>query len=219
LLLINPQLLNERGKFNWKETKRYDKYFLIFYSIFGFILLVAALLFVLMAGIMLLSDQFLATDQQRQSQMSWAFVSALALLLSFGMAWLGGMAYVSGDPDRPPVQVSFPQSCLHGGAAAAGATLIALYYRELTGETQWIDVSIQEAVVHTLMNVVQFWDVCGMVLKRSGAFRTGLSTAANQRLIWRCQDGYVNFPIYATAGGAQSNAQTCALDGKRRDKG
>jgi len=120
---------------------------------------------------------------------------------------LGGMAYVSGDPDRAPVQVSSPQSYLHGAAAAAAATLIALYYRELTGETQWIDVSIQEAVVHTLMNVVQFWDVSGIVLKRSGAFRTGLSTAANQRLIWRCKDGYVNFPIYATAGGAQSNAK------------
>ena len=120
---------------------------------------------------------------------------------------LGGMAYVSGDPDRAPVQVSSPQAYLHGGAAAAAATLIALYYREIAGEGQWIDVSIQEAVVHTLMNVVQFWDLCGIVLKRSGAFRTGLSTAANQRLIWRCQDGYVNFPIYATAGGAQSNAK------------
>jgi len=120
---------------------------------------------------------------------------------------LGGMAYVSGDPDRAPVQVSSPQSYLHGGAAAAAATLIALYHRELTGEGQWIDVSIQEAVAHTLMNVVQFWDVCGIVLKRSGVFRTGLSTAANQRLIWRCKDGYVNFPIYATTGGAQSNAK------------
>ena len=120
---------------------------------------------------------------------------------------LGGMAYVSGDPDRAPVQVSSPQAYLHGGAAAAAATLIALYYREIAGEGQWIDVSIQEAVVHTLMNVVQFWDLCGIVLKRSGTFRTGLSTAANQRLIWRCQDGYVNFPIYATAGGAQSNAK------------
>ena len=120
---------------------------------------------------------------------------------------LGGMAYVSGDPDLAPVQVSSPQSYLHGAAAAAAATLIALYYRELTGDGQWIDVSMQEAVVHTLMNVVQFWDVSGIVLKRSGAFRTGLSTAANQRLIWRCKDGYVNFPIYATAGGAQSNAR------------
>jgi crotonobetainyl-CoA:carnitine CoA-transferase CaiB-like acyl-CoA transferase len=120
---------------------------------------------------------------------------------------LGGMAYMSGDADRAPVQVSVPQSYLHGASAASAATLIALYYRELTSESQWVDVSIQEAVVHTLMNVVQFWDVSGIVLKRSGAFRTGLSTAANQRLIWPCKDGYVNFPIYATVGGARSNAK------------
>ena len=42
LIIINPQLLNERGKFNWKETKRYDKYFAILYSIFGFSMLIVA---------------------------------------------------------------------------------------------------------------------------------------------------------------------------------
>ena len=42
LMIINPHLLNERGKFSWKETKRYDKYFLFFYSIFGFSMLIVA---------------------------------------------------------------------------------------------------------------------------------------------------------------------------------
>jgi protein-S-isoprenylcysteine O-methyltransferase Ste14 len=42
LLIINPQLLNERAKFNWKETKRYDKYFGIFYALFGFSMLLVA---------------------------------------------------------------------------------------------------------------------------------------------------------------------------------
>lgn len=35
LMILNPQLLNERGKFNLKETKRYDKYFVISYFILG----------------------------------------------------------------------------------------------------------------------------------------------------------------------------------------
>jgi protein-S-isoprenylcysteine O-methyltransferase Ste14 len=35
LLMINPQLLSERVKFNWKETKRYDKYFITSYYILG----------------------------------------------------------------------------------------------------------------------------------------------------------------------------------------
>jgi len=119
---------------------------------------------------------------------------------------MGGMAYISGDPDRAPVRVSFPQSYLHAGAAAAAGTLVALYYRELTGEGQRVDVSIQEAVVRTLMNVRMFWDLNGIVLKRAGLFRTGLSTAANQRLIWHSRDGYVNFPILGGAQGARTNA-------------
>ena len=41
-MIINPQLLNERGKFSWKESKRYDKYFAIFYAIFGFSMLIVA---------------------------------------------------------------------------------------------------------------------------------------------------------------------------------
>jgi len=122
-------------------------------------------------------------------------------------AWcMGGMAYISGEPERAPVRVSFPQSYLHAGAAAATGILVALYYRELTGEGQWVDVSMQEAVVRTLMNARMFWDLNGIVLKRAGVFRTGLSTAANQRLIWRCRDGYVNFPIFGGAQGAPTNA-------------
>jgi protein-S-isoprenylcysteine O-methyltransferase Ste14 len=42
LMIVNPQLLNERGKFNWKETKRYDKYFVISYYILGPSMLIVA---------------------------------------------------------------------------------------------------------------------------------------------------------------------------------
>lgn len=123
------------------------------------------------------------------------------------VSWcMGGMAYVSGDPDQAPVRVSFPQSYLHAGASGATGTLTAIYHRELTGEGQRVDVSIHEAVVHTLMNVTQFWDVSGIILKRAGVYRSGLSTAANQRLIWNCKDGYVNFPIFGGMQGAFTNA-------------
>lgn len=33
LMIVNPLLLNERGKYNIKETKRYDKYFIFLYYI------------------------------------------------------------------------------------------------------------------------------------------------------------------------------------------
>ena len=118
---------------------------------------------------------------------------------------VGGMAQVSGDADRPPIRVSFPQSYPHGGAVGATATIFALYHRGVTGEGQYVDVSIQEQVVRTLMNVRQFWDMCRIKLNRAGQFRTGLSTDANQRLIWQCADGYVNFPLFGGITGARTN--------------
>jgi protein-S-isoprenylcysteine O-methyltransferase Ste14 len=42
LMILNPQLLNERGKFNLKETKRYDRYFVISYFILGPSMLIIA---------------------------------------------------------------------------------------------------------------------------------------------------------------------------------
>lgn len=104
---------------------------------------------------------------------------------------LGGQTYVTGDEDRPPCRPSFPQSYLHGGSQAAGATLAALYYREDSGEGQYIDVSIQEAVAWTLNTVIQFWDLMQYNIPRSGVGRkVGL---AFSRFAYPCKDGHVGF--------------------------
>jgi len=42
LMILNPQLLNERGKFNLRETKRYDRYFVFSYFILGPTMLILA---------------------------------------------------------------------------------------------------------------------------------------------------------------------------------
>ena len=42
LLIVNPQLLNERGNLNWNETKLHDKYFTVFYIVSGFSALIVA---------------------------------------------------------------------------------------------------------------------------------------------------------------------------------
>jgi len=113
---------------------------------------------------------------------------------------VGGMTQVSGYPDRPPLRASFPQSYPHGGAVGAAGTMFALYYRTISGEGQYVDVSIQEQVVRTLCNVRQFWDVCRINLNRAGQYRVGLSAASNNRLIWQCKDGYVCFNTAFSAG-------------------
>jgi crotonobetainyl-CoA:carnitine CoA-transferase CaiB-like acyl-CoA transferase len=53
------------------------------------------------------------------------------------VAWAsGGYLYVCGDPDRPPVWISFPQASLHAGAEAASGTMAAIWHRNRTGEGQ-----------------------------------------------------------------------------------
>lgn len=121
-----------------------------------------------------------------------------------GMA-MSGLMYLCGDPDRPPVRISFPQAYLHAGAEAAASTLVAHYYREVTGEGQWVDVSMQQSVALATFNAPAFWDANQVVLKRVGPWRTGLTSGALQLQIWTCQDGFVNFPVYGGALGMVTN--------------
>ena len=109
---------------------------------------------------------------------------------------LAGQAYVTGDDDRPPCQVSFPHCYLVAGCHAASGTLAALYHRELSEEGQHVDVSMQESVLWTTLLLVQFWDMMKINLFRAGS-RRSMGTALF-RLAFPCKDGYVGFLI---AGG------------------
>jgi len=110
---------------------------------------------------------------------------------------LGGQAFVTGDDDLPPCRIGFPQAYLHAGNHAASGTLAALYYRELSGEGQHVDVSMQEAVVWILMNVIQFWDLMKFNMYRGGATR--MMGTPRCRVAFPCKDGHVGFLI----GGGQ----------------
>ncbi|PIP49161.1 MAG: CoA transferase [Chloroflexi bacterium CG23_combo_of_CG06-09_8_20_14_all_45_10] len=118
---------------------------------------------------------------------------------------MGGLMYLSGDPDRPPVRVSFPQSYLQGAAAAAAGTMTAFYYRQISGEGQQVDVSIQEAVIRATLQPRMFWDVAGRIVERAGQYRTALSALSTQRVVWQCKDGWINFPIFGGVAGARTN--------------
>lgn len=134
-------------------------------------------------------------------------------IIEMGMC---GFMYLCGDPDRPPVRISFPQAYLHAGAEAAIGSLIAHYYREGTGEGQWVDTSIQEAAYMATMNAPPFWELEKRILKRAGAWRTGLTSGILQRQIWPCKDGFVNMPVYGGLLGAKTNH---ALTQWMRDEG
>jgi len=109
---------------------------------------------------------------------------------------LGGYMYLTGDSDRPPVRIGFPQAQLHAGMAAAAATLIANYHRQSTGEGQWVDVSMQEACGWVPPDSVIFGETNRLLERRHGGVRVRPTTGARMRRVWPCKDGYVSFDLY-----------------------
>ena len=119
---------------------------------------------------------------------------------------LSGCMSLTGDPDRPPLRVTFPQSYGWTGSYAAMGALIAHYHRELTSEGQQVDVSAQACLLWAFSHAHTFWDLNRQVEKRAGSFMTGRSiTGAKMRVFWPCQDGYLNFIIYGGEAGRRTN--------------
>lgn len=118
----------------------------------------------------------------------------------------GGIMYITGDPDRPPVRISLPQAYLHAGAEASVGGMLALYYKNRTGKGQYVDVSVQKSLPWAMILARPYWDISKIIIKRAGPFRSGLSSKAIQRQTWPCKDGYITFVVFGGSGGrAQSN--------------
>ena len=118
---------------------------------------------------------------------------------------LSGLLYICGDPDRPPVRISFPQSYLHAGIDAAVGTVMALYYRGVTGEGQKVEVSIQKSMERVGYASRTTWDGRQKVLRRPGSSLRMPPLGTNTPLIWHCRDGYVAFYLFGGVMGAISN--------------
>jgi crotonobetainyl-CoA:carnitine CoA-transferase CaiB-like acyl-CoA transferase len=117
---------------------------------------------------------------------------------------MGGLMSQCGDLDRPPVRVSFPQSFMQAGADAAEGTMVALYYCQLTGEGQHVDVSAQEGVVFsTLENIIE-WDIAKFSARRPG-HEFLRPSGLHSPIIWECRDGYVSMLVFGGQPGAKTN--------------
>jgi crotonobetainyl-CoA:carnitine CoA-transferase CaiB-like acyl-CoA transferase len=82
----------------------------------------------------------------------------------------GGISYVSGHPDRPPVTPGTPTvpDYLAGVMGALGA-LIALRARERTGEGQVVDLGLYEPIVRILDDAIPVFGALGHVRERIGS--------------------------------------------------
>ena len=74
----------------------------------------------------------------------------------------------------------------------------------MTGEGQYIDVSIQASVAKGIVNAPLFWEINKVILKRQGADRVGLSKGGGSRTHWPCKDGHVAFSIFGGTAGART---------------
>jgi crotonobetainyl-CoA:carnitine CoA-transferase CaiB-like acyl-CoA transferase len=106
---------------------------------------------------------------------------------------LGGLMYITGDRDRPPLRVSADQAYCHAGLQASTGTMIAHHYRELTGEGQHVDVSMQESIVVTLWITLNLWNMTKVIQKREGRQRRRYSIKEN--VFFHCKDGYVAWEL------------------------
>lgn len=123
--------------------------------------------------------------------------------------WASGAAmYCCGYPNEPPLNLSMPHPYQHGGSEAAAASMIAHYHRELTGEGQYIDVSIQESVIGTLMETQEAWALQQFNFRRSGqcfTFTQPDGGTVRQRYCFPCKDGWI--AAYALGGGYATNVK------------
>jgi formyl-CoA transferase len=101
---------------------------------------------------------------------------------------MGGIRYVSGHPDRPPVRIGISIgdsiASLHGAIGA----LMALRHRDVTGgrwngktgadcvagQGQMVDVALYEAVFNLMESLVPEYDYAGVVRERTGGSLPGI---------------------------------------------
>ena len=126
---------------------------------------------------------------------------------------MGGMQYLCGDEDRPPVRVSLPQAELNAAAQGAAGSLVALWERTRSGRGQHVDVSTQAAVIWTTMNASSHPPLHQENLERSGAVRT--MGHLENRTMFACKDGYVTAVISGgIVGGTSMQRLTEWMDGE-----
>lgn len=105
----------------------------------------------------------------------------------------GGMMFLTGQPDRAPLQLTLPQAGFHAGAEAAVACMIANAHRQQTGNGQRVVIDMQGCVAWCLMNEHGFPVLHGDYMRRNGG-RTGSDRIA-RKMRYRCKDGYVAMTI------------------------
>jgi len=121
---------------------------------------------------------------------------------------LAGVMSLAGDEGAEPMRVTLPSAPLWAGVEAAMGALTALAYRSSTGRGQHVDVSAQVAAMAAVAHAPIYWDLNRVNPERTGTYMTGRTlTGARMRVMWPCQDGWINFIIYGGPAGRHTNRE------------
>lgn len=124
----------------------------------------------------------------------------------------GGLMYVCGWPDRPPVRMGGSQAYHQASFHATAGTLIALYDRLTTGEGQHVDVAMHEAVPLSLIVTVFDYLARGIIRKREG---NQFDIPAQG--LFQCRDGYVDSRVLFYSGNWERVVQWMDSEGMAGD--
>jgi formyl-CoA transferase len=88
---------------------------------------------------------------------------------------MGGLRYVTGYPDRPPVRVGISLGDAVAALYGVIGALMALHARRSNGgRGQVVDVALYEAVFSLMESLLPEYDMTGFVRERSGASLPGI---------------------------------------------
>jgi formyl-CoA transferase len=99
---------------------------------------------------------------------------------------VGGMRFVTGYPDSPPVRPNLSLGDTLAGLHAAIGILVAVYHRDVAGSGvgQVVDVALYESVFNMMEGIVPDFDKLGVVRQREGNRLSGIVPTGT----WRCSD-------------------------------
>jgi len=99
---------------------------------------------------------------------------------------MGGIRYLSGYPDLPPVRTGISIGDSISAVYAVMSAMMALYHRDIKGgEGQYIDVALYEAIFSMMESMVPEFDYFNYIRERTGSTLPGIAPSN----IYLCKDG------------------------------
>lgn len=99
---------------------------------------------------------------------------------------VGGLRFVTGYPDSPPVRPNLSLGDTLAGLHAALGVLVAVYHRDVVGSGvgQIVDVALYESVFNVMEGIVADYDKVGLIRQREGNRLSGIVPTGT----WQCKD-------------------------------